>query len=101
MYWYQTYLYLRLPAPTGGTCAYLTEAIGIWALPSMKYLSIHCWQNSQHSEGPSVGSGRIMAIPHSEGPLSCHNAMLPVLQAAYLTLDMYLLRTANRYPEIT
>ena len=41
-----------------------------------------------------------MAIPHSKGPLLCHNAMLPVLQAAYLAFNMYLLRTANCYPEI-
>ena len=31
--------------------------------------------------------------------LLCHSVMLPVLQAVYLTFNLYLLRTADRYPD--
>ena len=31
--------------------------------------------------------------------LLCHSVMLPVLQAVYLTFNLYLLRAADRYPD--
>ena len=78
----------------------LPKAIETWA-----HLSMHFTSACIVDEILSTLKDHLWAVvaewrsPIVRDLFLCRNLMLPVLQAVFLTFNLYLLRTANRYSE--